>query len=193
MIKEFSKKVACSLCENTENNNRVEIFEYAVYITINSTIHIISTIALGLLFNVLLESVIFYLSFILVRKFTGGYHAKTPLRCYMFSICTITFFMLLIKGVIMINLHQITWVILLLAFASVILITLYAPLESVNNLPLSQKERDTYNKVAVISAIAILFVATYLTIMNLDFIAVPMAMSLIMIGVVIVLARVIKD
>ena len=190
MIKQISKKVAKSLCESTHNNNNVDIYEYAIYITINSAIHIISTIALGLLFNVFIESLIFYGAFIIVRKFTGGYHAKTPFRCYLFSITSITFFMFLIKGTLQIKNTSLSWGILAFAFISVILIILYAPLESVNNLPLNQKERLTYNKISVISSVSILFIACFLEVLELHFISISMGCALIMVGVVIFMSMI---
>lgn len=88
MIKLISDKFACFLCKDEGQKNNFDLYEYAVYIILSSAFHIITVIALGLCFNLLVESLVFYFSFIAIRKFAGGYHAKTPTRCYIISIIT---------------------------------------------------------------------------------------------------------
>lgn len=86
MIKLISDKFACFLCKDEGQKDNFDLYEYAVYIILASALHIATIIVLGLFFNLLVESLVFYFSFIAIRKFAGGYHAKTPSRCYLFSV-----------------------------------------------------------------------------------------------------------
>ena len=86
MIKLMSSKVACFLCKDEERKDNYELYEYAVYIILSSVFHIATIIVLGLCFNLLVESLVLYFSYIAIRKFAGGYHAKTPARCYLCSL-----------------------------------------------------------------------------------------------------------
>lgn len=88
MIKLISDKFACFLCKDEGQKDNFDLYEYAVYIILASALHIATIIVLGLFFNLLVESLVFYFSFIAIRKFAGGYHAKTPTRCYIISIIT---------------------------------------------------------------------------------------------------------
>ena len=103
MIKLISDKFACFLCKDEGQKDNFDLYEYAVYIILASAFHIITIIALGLCFNLLVESLVFYLSFIVIRKFAGGYHAKTPTRCYIISIITIVLMLCIIKWILIIN------------------------------------------------------------------------------------------
>ena len=84
MIKLISSKAACFLCKE-DDKETLELYEYAIYIVLSAILHIVTIIILGVCFDMLFESIVFYGSFILIRKFAGGYHAKTPIRCYLFS------------------------------------------------------------------------------------------------------------
>ena len=88
MIKLISSKVARILCKDEKHTDNYELYEYAIYIILFSAFHMATVIVLGLVFNLLTESLVFYLSFIVIRKFAGGYHAKTPTRCYIIYIIT---------------------------------------------------------------------------------------------------------
>lgn len=57
-------------------NEDKEIYKYAFNIILSSLIHIATVMILGLCFNLLIESLIFYCAYIVIRKFAGGYHAK---------------------------------------------------------------------------------------------------------------------
>ena len=94
MIKLISDKFACFLCKDEGQKDNFDLYEYAVYIILASALHIATIIVLGLFFNLLVESLVFNFSFIAIRKFAGGYHARTPSRCYLFSVISIIILLL---------------------------------------------------------------------------------------------------
>lgn len=77
MIKLISSKVACILCKE-DDDETLELFEYGIYIVLSAILHTATVILLGLLLNMLVESIIFYCSFIAIRKFAGATMLKPP-------------------------------------------------------------------------------------------------------------------
>ena len=50
------------------------------------SINISSALIIGLIFGKFFEAAVFIVAYCSLRSFAGGYHAKTPLRCYVFSV-----------------------------------------------------------------------------------------------------------
>lgn len=155
MIKLISDKFACFLCKDEGQKNNFDLYEYAVYIILSSAFHIITVIALGLCFNLLVESLVFYFSFIAIRKFAGGYHAKTPVRCYLFSFASNIIILCLVKWLSSIN----TLFIFIFELLCVVLILLISPLDTENN-PLTGQEKKMYRMLTSIITILIFIISS---------------------------------
>jgi accessory gene regulator B len=147
MIKLISSKVARILCEDEKHTDNYELYEYAIYILLSSAFHIATVIVLGLVFNLLTESLVFYLSFIVIRKFAGGYHAKTPTRCYIISIITIVLMLCIIKWILIINYLSIYYSLFFSELVCVLILCFLSPLDTENKL-LNGKERTIYKIVS---------------------------------------------
>lgn len=109
-------------------------FNQLMFIAINLT----TTVIIGIVFSMLFESVIFLVSYMVVRVYAGGYHAKTQFRCYIISSI---FIVLALMGV-----EYIIWE----GFASIIAITIasmvifkLSPVET-KNKPLDEIETKIY-------------------------------------------------
>lgn len=68
------------------NEEEKEIIEYGLYQGFLMLINILTTFFLGFIFNVLWQSIIFLISYMLLRTYAGGYHANTKNRCYILSV-----------------------------------------------------------------------------------------------------------
>ena len=158
MIKLISDKFACFLCKDEGQKNNFDLYEYAVYIILSSVFHIITVIALGLCFNLLVESLVFYFSFIAIRKFAGGYHAKTPVRCYLFSFASNIIILCLVKWLSSINTLFI-FIFIIFELLCVVLILLISPLDTENN-PLTGQEKKMYRMLTSIITILIFIISS---------------------------------
>ena len=58
MIKLISSKVARILCKDEKHTDNYELYEYAIYIILSSAFHMATVIVLGLVFNLLTESLL---------------------------------------------------------------------------------------------------------------------------------------
>lgn len=68
------------------NEEEKEIIEYGLYQGFLMLINILTTFFLGFIFNVFWQSIIFLISYMLLRTYAGGYHANTKNRCYILSV-----------------------------------------------------------------------------------------------------------
>ena len=158
MIKLISDKFACFLCKDEGQKDNFDLYEYAIYIILSSAFHMATVIVLGLVFNLLTESLVFYLSFIVIRKFAGGYHAKTPVRCYLFSFASNIIILCLVKWLSSINTLFI-FIFIIFELLCVVLILLISPLDTENN-PLTGQEKKMYRMLTSIITILIFIISS---------------------------------
>jgi len=145
MIK-FSKKVVARFCANgiIQEDDR-ELYEYALNILLTGILHFLLSLLIGLSLGMIKESLALFVSFFVIRKFAGGFHAAKPWQCYLFSIATNVAMLLLIKFLLKQN--DVFYYVCLCFPLPVIL--LLSPAESPNK-PLSIKEKKVYRLIAVI-------------------------------------------
>lgn len=190
MIKLISSKVACFLCKDEERKDNYEIYEYAVYIILSSAFHIATIIALGLCFNLLVESLVFYFSFITIRKFAGGYHAKTPIKCYIISVVSSTIILVLINiiPIIVSRFRFIEYFLLILGLFSLIIICYLSPLDTINN-PLNNEEKKFLKKITIFLSVSIYFISCLLIVFSVLNIGIAMMFGIFMSNLVLALRK----
>lgn len=130
-----------------------ELYRYGIQQGLNLALNILTTMIIGCLFGMFYSSVLFLLSYMPLRSFCGGYHAKTHFRCYIYSVVMITCILLVAKYL---TFSALVYEILILVGFTVIL--LLAPVED-QNKTLDSDEKRMFRKKACI--IAILEVSIY--------------------------------
>lgn len=188
MIKLISVKAACFLCIDEKNKDSYELYEYATYIILSSAFHIATVIVLGLCFNLLIESLVFYFSFIAIRKFAGGYHAKTPTRCYLFSIVSNMIMFYLIKWL---NgaCTLFVYLFMMIGLFCLVEILLISPLDTENN-PLTEQEKKIYRMLTSIISILICMTSTLFIFMGYRNIGNSMICGVIMSALVLLMRKI---
>lgn len=98
MIQKISERIlkyllTCQVIEDTVEYK--EYYQYGIEITVSSMLNIILIMCMGILTKSVIESVIFLICFILLRQFTGGFHAGTYLKCNI-SFCIVFLLVLLL-------------------------------------------------------------------------------------------------
>lgn len=139
-----------------------EIYIYGINQILVSVLNVSTALIIGLIFGVFFEVAGFMVSYIPLRSFAGGFHAKTPLRCY---ICSVI--MLIVVSIGFKYLSIAAWVnyaVLALAFAIVLVLS---PVED-RNKPLDDLEYKVYKKRAISIASIELVIALVLKLIALD-------------------------
>lgn len=143
--------------------SEVELYRFGIKRLLMFFINIITTIAIGTVCNMLWQSVAFTIAYIPLRRYAGGYHAKTSQKCYLLSV-------LLVFGV----LTSIYWIpkdkvlMTVTTLVAGIIVFVKSPVES-KNKKLREKEKEIfkrYTRFILLTEVAVVL-ATLL--INVDF------------------------
>lgn len=157
MIQELSSKVAKWLeQEGAISGKDNKLFSYAVYSFLFGLLPIFIVMILGLAFGMLQEGLLMITPFMLIRKFSGGYHLDSPKLCVILSIALLALAMGFIKLIDQNGYIQLLTVFVLL---SVVCICTFSPVEN-DARKLTDKERQLFRIIACI--LAVIVVSVYL-------------------------------
>lgn len=82
MIKRLAEKLAKFVCSHLNTPpEMVDVYRYGFEITISSILNMILVLCCGIIMGDVLASIVYLFVFILIRIFTGGYHATSYWRC----------------------------------------------------------------------------------------------------------------
>ena len=166
-----------------ENRN---LYTYGLQQGLLMIFNIATILGIGIVLNMVWESIVFLLTFVPLRSNAGGYHAKTQLRCYLYSVAMITATLICIQ--------IIPWtsaVCLTMSLGAGTIIFFLAPVEAVNK-PLGQVERAVYKKRTRFSLVLFVFLVLLFCYIGQLAISVCIMMGVVVVSIVLVLGRVSK-
>lgn len=141
-----------------------------------SLLPLVLVMLLGCASGMLLEGVLMIVPFILVRKFSGGFHLQSPGVCFVSSLMLLSAFLFLIR---LVSMKQSFILLSCLAVASTLQLFFCSPIDN-EARKLSEKERAAFKKVARI--MSLLFLAIYIALLSFgqSRFAVPIGTGLIL-------------
>ena len=170
-----------------DSDEEKEYYRYGIEITISSLLNIILIIGIGIIFRNVFESIIFLSFFMLIRQFTGGYHADTYFKCNL-SFC-ISFISVLImyhstyeKITISLSVY--------ISILCVAIILFLCPIENVNK-PIPKYKRNFFKYVSAILGIVYGIIGTVLISLSIKY-GVLILYTLVLVTALII-AAIIKD
>lgn len=166
------------------NSEEKELYYYGLKQGFLLLLNMMTVIIIGFIFNMIWQSVIFVITYSLLRAYAGGYHASTQAGCYLFSLVMIISVLWLIK--------LIPWngfIIFIITIVASMIILIIAPVED-SNKPLDQKEKVIFKKrtnsiLSVLAASALLF-----WLIDVNLISICMVMGICIISIMIVLGKI---
>ena len=181
----LSRKIGDNLVQsNIVNAEDAEIYIYGINQILVSILNVSSALIIGLIFGVFFEIAVFMAAYIPLRTFAGGYHARTPLRCYIFSVI-----MLIVVSLGFKYLSLTEWVYYAVFALSAIVVFVLSPVED-KNKPLDQIEHRVYKKRAIIIAAAELVICFSLWMMKLHSLFAAVVYSFAVLGFMLVAGKV---
>ena len=185
MLKELSNKITKKLVDiNIIEEADSELYEYGFWQGGVLIFNLITVILLGILFNMLLESVIFLIFYGVLRTIAGGYHARTQNTCYILSI--------ILMIVVLIMLKTFPWNIILcciLTVLSISVIFILAPIQDENKL-LDETEKSFFKKLSRIISLLYGFIIFLLFLFNKNELAYCVVISLFTLTIMLVLGKI---
>lgn len=161
MVEKISKEIAKGLVRREViEYEDYEIYEFGVEQLITNIIDLLTLLIVGLVTGMVCQGLIFAFSFMVIRKYAGGYHASTMLRCFFLTNFMLVIVILLMKFV-EINRFMCLGIILM----SGAIIGLLSPVQT-KNKPLDGIEKLIYRKKTLITLVVETTVAVICTLLN---------------------------
>lgn len=187
-IEIFSKIIASKISKNLPiDNDHEEVIAYGAFALIQTLVSILAVAVFGIIFDVLLESLIISFSAATLRKFSGGAHAAAPMSCALIGMIIFGGQAFLVKHFIVSLNFTYLLLIMIAAFVFVFYIMLkYSPVGSVNK-PLKKEatrirlKRQSIKYVIFLLLVNVVLTAIYIKTKNIHLIS---AASCITIGIV---------
>ena len=163
-----------------------ELYIYGLFMLLSQLMFFIIACIFGLLLKCLFESIIFYIAFMLIRRYAGGYHASTETRCEILSTLSILACIVVIK---LSKTYDIQTILLIIGAVSAVCIFVFCPLDTPEK-PLSDKEFKYFRKVSwlILLMIVVAIIVSY--VFKFQMVLVPCCLSLILESVLLVAGKV---
>ena len=185
MLKKLSNKITKKLVDiNIIEVSDSELYEYGFWQGGVLFFNFLTVALLGILFNMLLESIIFLVFYGVLRTIAGGYHAQTQHACYILSI--------LLMVVVLIMLKTFPWNIILcciLTVLSISIIFILAPVQDENKL-LDETEKTVFKKLSRLISLLYGLIIFLLFLFNKNELAYCVVISLFTLTIMLVLGKI---
>lgn len=185
----FFEKLSCKIGYNLVRSNVIkeedaEIYIYGINQILVSVLNVSSALIIGWIFGVVLEIAVFMAAYIPLRTFAGGYHAKTPLRCYFFSVMML---IIVSAGIKCFSAPDLAYVIAFLAGLFVVLIL--SPIED-KNKPLDEIENKVYKRRTIIITFVEFTIGLFFKLLGLNGFFVSIIYSFVVLGIMLIFGKV---
>jgi accessory gene regulator B len=156
LYKMLTDRILDHLASNTDiDMEHREIYAYSLERYISGIVDFITFSVLAVVLRIPAETAIFALFYGPLRKYAGGYHAKTRSRCMVLSIATLLSVVFLAKRIALMNYWGILSLITLVIAG--LLIFLFAPTDSENRRLSEETKKQFRRKARLIFAADSLF------------------------------------
>lgn len=150
------------ICKKVIKDDDREIYQYGFEQVLSSLLNIATMLLLGIILGKIYQSLVLILSFMALRSYSGGYHANTPLQCYLLTVMSISAALSIMKFITIDR-----FICLGLLVLSSVVILLLSPIGS-KNKPLDEIEKIIYRKKTIIvwsveTCVAIVFIILDIT------------------------------
>ncbi|MBE6843849.1 MAG: accessory regulator AgrB [Ruminococcus sp.] len=184
MFRDVSQQLTQSLIDNnTIKGEEREIYRYGIQQGLTLILNLVTTLLIGLLCGMVWQSVVFTMMYIPLRSFAGGFHAKTPTGCYIFSIVLMFVVLLAMKFVPFTH-----FICSIMLFVSCLIIVLLVPVED-GNKPLDKIEQKVYRKRSLLIWIFELIATALCLYFNLMSLATCLTLTLTVMAVMLILGQ----
>ncbi len=143
--------ISCKVVEETDK----ELYSYAIHSILLSLSPLALAIGFGVCMGCVRQSVMIIMPFVIIRKFSGGYHTKHAWSCLIWS-C-----LLLLLCITMSFYIKCGWEIALITVGAAVSLILNSPIDNVNR-ELDREEHHRYKKITTVLVLIFVFTAVLL-------------------------------
>lgn len=187
MLSKLASKTAERFMKNDNTlYDKIEFYQYGFFILYSNILFLIVASVIGMMFGILLQSIIFFFGFFSIRQYAGGYHAATETRCEILSTLSIVASIGIIK---LSKIYDFKTILLFITLISMVLIFFLCPLDTPEK-PLSEKEFKYFRKISwiILLVISSIIIVSYFFKFNILF--TPCCVSLILESILLVAGKI---
>lgn len=133
------------------NEEDYELYEYAIYSLFFLWSPMIMAIIFGMILKITIKAIIFIIPFMLIRKYSGGYHAKN------ISVCLVSSCILMIMFLIILKYIKVSIVLDVTTCFSALIIAIFSPVDSANRR-LEDTEVKRFSKISIMISFFVLLI-----------------------------------
>lgn len=186
MISKITERISKKMLLKFKLNNiDADIYSYGLFMFLSFVIFGVITLAFGIIFGCIIESLIFYTFFQLLRKYCGGYHAETCGKCEIMTSLIILICIALIETVEYLNFENILFLTSALFF---IIIYCLSPIDTMEN-PLSVEEKTKFRKISRIIVLIMISFVSFAYIAKFNLLFIPSCVSVVLEGVLLIAGK----
>ncbi len=183
MFIRLSQRIVRHCCKG-EGSDENELYIFGVNQFLNMLLNILTALFIGILFGETLRIILFMLAYVPLRSYAGGWHSRTPLRCYIFSVI-----MLIVVSIGMKYLSVAEWIYYVILAVATLIVFVLSPVED-RNKPLDEIEYKVFKKRTMLITAAELTVALLLKLLTLDNLFVAVIYSFVVLSLMLVSGKV---
>lgn len=189
MLINLAKHLVAKLLDNDcASEDEQELYTYGFFLLLSSLMFFIFACLVGAIFGCLLESIIFFSVFQLIRKYAGGFHAPTEKRCTILSTTAIITCNSIIK---LSEKYDFKSVLLVVTLVATICIFRFCPLDTPEK-PLAEEETKYFQKASWIITTAIVVVILISYFLCFDFLYTPCCLSILLESILLFIGKILK-
>lgn len=155
--------------------NEKELYEYAVFSFLFSLFPLCLVMIIGRALGMFVEGILMIVPFILIRKFSGGYHLNSSVVCFISSILLLSTSLALISMILSTESYEIFFCAVVLAALQIFACS---PIDS-KARELNEKEKTLFRKIARLMIGAFLAFSLLLYAIGADKFAIPIGVGII--------------
>lgn len=170
MIKKIAARITKFICKDSENQTDMqEIYQYGVELTLSTILNIFWIVVAGVILSDIFSGLIFLAVFMMIRPFTGGYHAKTYFKCNMVFIITFLLVWYARWGILIIPDIELSYRLLeAIVLLGLIPVIMYSPIEN-ENKRLDRNKRRRFRIIGITLYIIIALLALIVQFVNIRY------------------------
>ncbi len=178
------------ITQNWVNKNIIskedyELYHYGWFVVLSDLWLFAFTLIFGVIFNITLSSIVFFVTFFLIRRFAGGFHAKTELHCQLISLSFLFFCIVAIKY-LFINIDN--SYLFIIDLICVIVLPLVSPADSPQK-PLTLNERKQFKRIVTYIGVILFATNCILLYFKIKFVAVAIICAFVLETILVIFGR----
>lgn len=161
--------------------NKAVVCKWGISHILDTVFNIITFLTIGILFKMPIETIVFTLGYIPLRIYAGGYHAKTPFRCWCISNIVLVVSLVLVQ-----NAGEFYIVFVTLSLIAIVVLLILMPVEDLHK-PLDQNDRKKYKKCGIVILVIEMFISVDFVLLHHNQISLVLSSVWVLLSVMLIL------